>query len=341
MFKYRILFLLFVSTNLSCINYGSWNQTDQYTSALVISGATNTIRRMALFDGLTFQNAATSAAYSALLPISGSVNLNGGTLTLERELQFGDLVSFVGPGKIYGTTTVHDVSFPGTLRSWGYTYTFQDVFLRFENDLNLNSQFTFQNTCTVDGDKNLMDLRGGGTIFIASGATVTFSNLSIIGLKDSNLVCMDTTSKVFFDGSTLLLSGTYTFAQGSIDIVHENAISGTGLFAYTSAQNLNINTKSSLLLDKGVTFSYDSSAASKDKLVFEDVSSTLILRGCTLHSTHTGLKLDGGILEVEDRVIFENEASVAAEAMEFGSNLTVNVRAGATLDLTRGLINYQ
>jgi hypothetical protein len=340
MFKYLTLLLCVITTNLSCANYGRWTQVDQYTAALVITGAVNTIRQLALFDGLTFQNSATAAAYSSVLPISNTVNLNGGTLTVERELRFGDLVSFIAPGKIYGTTTVHDVSFPGTLKAWNYTYTFQDVFLRFAADLTVTTQFTFQNTCTIDFAKNKIDLSQGGEIYIASGANVTFANAEVIGLKDSNLKCMGTTSRIFFDSSSLVLSGTYTFEQGYVDMVHNSVITGTGAFAYKSAQNMTIQTKSTLLIDKGITFSYDSNAASKDKLVFGNTDARLLLRGCTLHSTHTGLTLDGGILEIEDRVIFENEASVAGEAMELGNNLTVNVRAGATLDLTRGRIYY-
>lgn len=341
MLKCRVFYLLILlSGNLLGVNYGRWSDVDQYTSALVISGATNEIRRLALFDGLTFLNSATSAAYTSLLPISGNVNLAGGTLTLGRELRFGDLVSFVGPGKVYGTSVVHDISFPGTLKTWSYTYTFQDSMLMFESDLNLRTQFTFQNTCTVDGGGSELDLRNGGEIFVASGANLTLQNISVIGLNRNNIRCLGSNSILYLDDSSLLLSGTYTFTQGTINVINDAKISGTGLFAYTSAQNFNVRSKSTLLLDKGITFSYDSAAASKDNLVLEDKTSTLLLRGCTMHSTHTGLRLSTGILEIEDRVIFENEARVEAEAMELNSSLTINVRAGATFDITRGLVSY-
>jgi hypothetical protein len=336
---YIFIFLRFASLNGA--NYGQWGFVNQYTEALVIVGPTNTIRRLALFDGLTFQDSTAAAVYTALLPISGNVNLNGGILYLDRELRFGDLVNFVGPGKILGNGEVHDVTFPGTFGTLSYSYTYSDAALMFNNDVELNSALTFQSTCTINGDGNQIDLRGGGVIYIDESANVTFQNISILGLNDHNVRCIADDSFLFLDNSSLILSGTYTFTKGNIDVTQESAITGTGLFAYQSTQEFTIHSQSKLLIDYDTTFSYDSLAASKDKLVMKDATATLHLRGCTLYSTHTGLELTTGKVLVEDHVICQNEASNIAEAMVFKEPLEVHTLSGGILDLSSGLFEEQ
>jgi hypothetical protein len=336
-----ILLLIFTTQSLFCANYGQWGIVQQYTAALVINGGTNTIRRLALFDGLTYQNSSTAAVYSSLLPISGNVNLNGGILYLDRELRFGDLVSFVGPGRIYGNGEEHDITFPGTLETWSYSYTFSDSVLNFNSDLELNSAFSFQSTCTINGNGCQIDLRGGGSFYVGSGANITFQNISLLGVKESNILCLNSDSVINLDNASLRLSGTYTFTQGYIDIFQDCKISGTGVFAYQSSQDLRINSHSKLLIDRGMTFSYDSNAASKEKLIFTDDTSTLHLNGCTLYSTRTGLRLTGGTMIIQDLVTVKNEAQVMAEAMELLEDLDIGVLGGATFDFTEGLIVYQ
>lgn len=342
MFKHRIIYLIiFFSNSLFCADYGRWSDADQYTAATVITGVTNTIRRLAIFDGLTFANSGTAATYTSMFPISGNVNLAGGTLTLGRELRFGDVVSFVGPGKIYGSTGVRDISFPGTLQSWAYTYTFQDVMLRFESDLNLRTQFTFQNTCTVDGGGSQLDLRNGGSIFIAAGANLTFQNISIVGLNRSNVQCMGTNSTIHLDDTALLLSGTYVFTQGSVNVINDAKITGTGAFAYKSAQNFRIRSKSSLLIDNKITFSYDSSSASA--LVFEDNTSTFILNGATLYATANGINLRTGNMKITtySYVASEETADITIGNDAIAQDFTCLFSERTKLELLKGSIAYR
>ena len=84
-----------------CINYGLEAKQTQYTDALSISGATNEIRYLARFSGLTFADSATVCVFSSSFSVNGNVNLNGGTLSLDRDLVFEDVLSIVGTGKIY------------------------------------------------------------------------------------------------------------------------------------------------------------------------------------------------------------------------------------------------
>jgi len=327
--------------DLFAVNYGRWGIVDRYDETLIISGATNNIRRLARFNGLTFQDSATASDFTSLLPVKGDVNLNGGTLSLGRDLRFEDVVDFIGTGKIYGDSESHSISFPGNLKSWSYSYTFQDVAMTFNSDLELSSEFTFQNTCTVDCHGCQLDLRPGGSLYVASGADLTLKNAHLVGMKDDNLLCLSGSSRVRLVNSSLLLSGNYTINQGIIDVYLENKITGTGQFSYQSAQDLTIRSKSKLFIDRNITFSYDSSAAAKDKLVFEDSSSILHLNGCTVHSTHTGLELTGGRVIIEDKVAFQNEAVNRAEATVFKEPLEVDVLSGGILDLTDGIFEHE
>src|SRR5438270_288510 len=62
---------------------------------------TNTILGFAwLKNGFALQNASTACTFDNAFPVSGTVNLNGGTLTLNQDLKFGYNVTLQGLGTI-------------------------------------------------------------------------------------------------------------------------------------------------------------------------------------------------------------------------------------------------
>ncbi|MCK4517638.1 hypothetical protein KAT92_02600, partial [Candidatus Babeliales bacterium] len=193
-------------------------------------------------------------------------------------------------------------------------------------------------------------------IDILPSSTLEIYNARISGLGGANgnsytnnLKCLAPDSTLTLTNCELMLEDNYSFTEGHLNIYQDVAIrgpemptSGSSLvFAYQSPQATTIHTVSKLMIDRYITFSYDSDSASKEKLVMEDKSAILHLNGCTLYSTRTGLVLETGRLQVEDKVSLRNEATIPEEAMVFKSDLDVDVLSGAIFDEVDGLFTYE
>ena len=106
-----------------------------------------------------------------------------------------------------------------------------------------------------------------------------------------------------------------------------------------------INSLSTLLLDKGLTFSYAPTAARRSLIYMTDKTSWLYVDGCTLHSTRTGLTLTRGTVLFDNKVTLSGEGRYTSEAIQFGngvasSDLDIRLLSGAMLDVY-GRLEYQ
>lgn len=268
------------------------------------------------------------------------LNVGANDLTLQNvTLQnFAPSSMSVTTGSItFGTGTIIEMHDNQTLTSSNYT-------------------MSCSGAVTLNCHGNELDISGREHgIDILSGGTLTISNARIKGLGGTNgnsytnnIRCLATDATLTLKNCELVLEDNYTFAQGALNIYQDVVFrapempSGTPLvFAYQSGQAATIRSLGYLKLDRYLTFSYDSSAASKEKIVMEDATSILHLNGCTLYSTHTGLQLTGGRLIIEDKVTVQNEATVQEEAIVLKDPLDIDVLSGGVIDLTEGLLEYQ
>ena len=159
--------------------------------------------------------------------------------------------------------------------------------------------------------------------------------------------CVDYTGIINLRNVDLNLAGNYTITAGNINIYNDVALRGKGYqFAFSSNGTLAIKSGATFLIDRNVTFSYDSSGlgdrggdgisgASKDQLTMADQTSRLFLNGCTFYASHTAPRLQTGVLVISDKVTFSTEAAENAEAFVLDStnNLLIEVLAGATMDV--------
>jgi len=190
---------------------------------------------------------------------------------------------------------------------------------------------------------------------VKSGSTLAICHTRIKGLGGSsgtnypyNIRPLASDATITFSDCELMLENNFTITQGHYNYYMDNMIGGpenpagtSMVFAYQSPDNMTIKSMGKLMIDRNVTFSYDSTSASKEKLVMEDATSVFHLNGCTLYSTQTGLQLTGGRLLVEDKVTVQNDARVAAEAMVLKDPLEIDVFSGGVFDLVGGLIEHQ
>ena len=341
--KLLFVIVVFFFSNCFAANYGRWGAVDRYTSSTVLTDAFNNIRRLALFDGLTFNDSTIVANFSSLNPIKGDVDLAGGRLRLERDLIFDDITNIVSDGRIYGRTEPHSVTFPGTFNEFNYSYTFRDIGIFLNSDLTLNDAFTFRNSCTLNGQGKRLILGDNATIYIEPGDTLLLENIILEGVSGDKINCLANNANLSIQDSVFVLSGDFTFDQGSLDFYNDVVIQGTAdaAFIYESSERATIHSYSKLLIDRNITFSYAPSVALKDRLSFEDASSTLYLNGCTLFSSNVGMELTNGRLVIEDKVTIQNNATVQSQALVIKEPIEVDVLSGAIFDTVGGMVDYQ
>lgn len=203
-------------------------------------------------------------------------------------------------------------------------------------------------------DVHLTGLKGGVALDTLVSTANTYSTNSAYLASTNVLRCVDYTGVINLRNVDLNLAGNYTLSAGSINIYNDVVLRGKGYqFAFSSNGTLAIKSGATFLIDRNVTFSYDSSGlgdlggdgvsgASKTQLTMADQTSRLFLNGCTFYGTQTSPTLQTGVLVVSDHVTLQSEGAVDAESIVLSDagGLRIEVLAGAILDVY-GALAYQ
>lgn len=207
---------------------------------------------------------------------------------------------------------------------------------------------TFTGESTINGQGYVLDIQDSAKIVVGSEASLKFKDITVKGVQKTNIAMADSLSTISFDNAEFVLDADYSFAVGNFEAIREFIISGSGnTFAYKTDQQSDILACGKLILENGITFSYDPTLASGDLIALTEDTSKIIMRGATIHSTTTGLRLTKGILVVDDNSQFTSEATVESEAIVFGdgaisnNNLCVQWLAESGFELTSGFLKYQ
>lgn len=289
--------------------------------------------------------------------ITNNISLNEGKVILARDIEFAQNYGFLTSGVVdlsnyncilgkKDRTCTSDIYWDGNIGE-----------LDLNSKLSLSGTWTFSGDCTLNGNNQILLLNSTGQIVVEKGSNLTIKNLTIQGLKDTNIKCLDDLGTVAFDNVYCRQSGDYIFNKGSFDVYNNFELSGAHKFTYQSNQSSNILSKSILYLDRGSIFSYDSGSMDKNLIMFEDDSATLYLNSATLHTTVTGLQLKTGTLVVEGNCYLESETTTATwndpegiiivdEGINFGNNSSAedfkcDILNDAKLELKKGSFGYK
>jgi hypothetical protein len=176
--------------------------------------------------------------------------------------------------------------------------------------LTLNYTWTFTGRSTLDGGNRTLTMGPLGNIVALKGAQVSINNLLIRNVNGNNIRCTDDSATFYFSGVQLQLNAAFSFTTGSLVMASDFELSGQVTFAYQSSMPLTILPNSSLIVDTGITFSWDPWDGNQLGLVFTDQTSVLYLDASTLHVTKGGLQLQGGSVGVEDQASFYVEGGI-------------------------------
>ncbi len=199
-------------------------------------------------NGVNLSDPSTNLTINSPGSVNSSINLNGGTSTLQSDLNFGSDNQFEGEGTIEGNGNAailggKDLTITSTL-SW------------INSDIVANSRLTLWGTWNLTGDihvlgrGNVLDLSHGGKILIKSNTRVYVANLTIRGLGSRGTVqFQDDTGQLVLTSCTIELDDNYTFDKGGIYIDGPTTV-------ITADKTLTFDTNASLTVD-GVCLWYD------------------------------------------------------------------------------------
>ncbi|MDZ4153200.1 hypothetical protein, partial [Methylicorpusculum sp.] len=225
--------------------------------------------------------------------------------------------------------------------------------IELHRDTALSAMWTFSGVSCLNGNFATIDLARGGAIVVEQGSTFILKNATVKNVSRDNIRCLGDTSRIVFENVTLIQSDDFIFERGAFSVDGRATFGGFGkTFAYRSGMPSFVDNHSQLILDQGLTFSYDPMVPANDLIRFEDDSAELVLKGATLHSTCTlGWQLTKGYLNIIRDSYFASEVSMQEEesidaGITLGDGTAENdmyceLDTGVDLYLLKGSLNYK
>ncbi|MBT4595126.1 hypothetical protein HOD08_04605 [bacterium] len=234
-----------------------------------------------------------------------------------------------------------------------------DVSIELAADESITTAWNFTGSSTAStiyGKGCKLTLGVANALNISNGVTLNLQDVKVAGITPTNdieIACAAgtySTSKLVLKDTQLEFAGEYPFAEASIDISGDCLFGGrtaAASFGLRTSGTMTILADSTLTIDRNFTFTYEgrpiagsSNANGMEKIVFTNaVTSRLYLNGCEFRTSTTGAKLSGGRLVIDDKVTFSSGAHHDASALKIDTDLTVEILAGAVLDMY-GYIEY-
>jgi len=302
------------------------------------SGSPNTILGFAAMDnGFYFSSATTTCTFDDFFPVSGPLNINGGTLyllqdlTLMSDVLFHNICSIIGfENTLEMSPKITATTFPSTPRANPLKIT--DITLLNNADVTLNAPLHIYSHCKIQGQGNKLTISKQNPIVIRNQSSLYIEDVELYGLGNDSLRCIDNTGAIYFKNSKLILNNRYTFSQGNLFFDGDVIISGTNVFALTTNMTSTINTQSTLFFDIGTTASYSPNGPYRNRLYMTDQSSQLYLNGCSLFVSRTGLELANGTIIFDNKVTMSSQGRAISESIIFKNTAQTKVLSAGTVD---------
>lgn len=233
-----------------------------------------------------------SASFDTFIAANGGVDLREtGTLVLVGALGLGSSVTMSSGGNIDGRG--NELVLGGNLT------------------LPANKIIHLMSDTIIKGLGNTLTVGDYGQLLVDNSVTLTLQNMTLVsGAKTAVLPpirCAGGKSNLVLDNVTLAPGADIPFYQGQLFIYDTVRFTGTSALVYTSPQSTFIMPSSSLYFDTATTFSFAPASSSKNQIVMSNATSSLVLNGCTLKCTDTGLQLTRGTLTYQGSVTLDTK----------------------------------
>ena len=297
-------------------------------------------------NGFSLEDNTTTCTFDSVYPVSGSVDLNGGTLYLLQDLIFKNVTTITGLGAIWGNHYFLD--FCSSINQLpAEAAEFKDITLGLNADLVLTDTVTLKGSCKIIGNGWDIDLGASGCIIVDANAQAHFSNITIRGVTSENFIVTDDTSELILENAKWVQSDHYNFAQGNILFLNEVDLIGSYTFHYDSNLTSTIDYHTVLSITEGMIFKAGkkSSINDVDPLYFEDETSVLKFDSCSFIVTSSGMCLTRGKIELDRNVDLEIVGTTTSTGLVLGSgveseDIILHLSSGACLSFRSGQLVY-
>ncbi|MFH1643665.1 MAG: hypothetical protein ABIA74_00620 [bacterium] len=262
-----------------------------------------------------------------------NIQLNFGTVYLQDDLYFTNNKKIIGPGKIIPQS--RKIIFNGTNLNCNTSICFgTNSNIKLNTNIDLSETWTFDDASThiIEGQGNILSLENLGLILINENSTLIIRNLTINNISEQNIKCLNDTAKIIFQNVKLVLSDDFQFQTGSFEVLDSCEFNGPYKFAYQTTKTSTIKSKSNLILDNFITFSYDPGIPIQNLINLQDETSSIIFNNATLHVTTTGIQLTKGNLFIN------GQANFIAEKQTFTKDIPFNSPTFSRADLNNEII---
>ncbi len=230
---------------------------------------------------------------------------------------------------------------------------FDSIHLLFNGNATLNEPaIQFTGDSSINGQGHVLSFAPTFSLAIQSNSSVLFKDLTLKGINTGKLTLADSTSTVSFQNVKLVLDDDYVFDAGHFELLKNLTIFGDEhSFIYQSTEASTIRGGDpkvisegvcqpgfcgELILDKGVTFSYD--VTQPNLLVLEGKESKIIMHSASLAAT-TSLQLTTGKLRVDGKSFFISPDGIVYGDGTVANNLDFEILPAANIEVTGKLIN--
>jgi len=342
---YFIVFLNAIVCQPACaanLQVGSYEQVSVESAVGPISGGNNSLIGFALFSGgFSLTDSATSVVWDCYYPIQGTTTLNNGTMTLTEDFLMASDATFSNGGTVEGAYKIVFPTINNTFSLPG-AFVFNNSTVVCNSPVTLTGLSTFQGSCVIEGNTNVIDL-SSGSIIIDSDSTLYIKNAIIDGISSAKITCQSSTSTLNLDDTIVIQDGSYSFTAGNLEVVNTNLITGKQIFSFETTGTCLIHENSTLAFDSGMTFSYN--AASRNALVFENRLAVLRFYETTIYSNTPGFQLTTGTVVVEGTCPVYNGATMQSNGIligngSFADNVTLRLLSESGFDVKAGYLVY-
>jgi acetyltransferase-like isoleucine patch superfamily enzyme len=294
--------------------------------------------------GFTLEDATTSCTFSSSFPISGPINMNGGTLYLQQNMLITSSAQIEGLGNIIGNN--HTLEFGHTITSLPANLKLiKDVNVILNNSVDIISSVTVQGQCSLYARGNTINLKNDSGFIIDSNSSLKIQ-YGILRNIDSNTICIDDTSHLILNNAFIDIYNDWTFNKGDITIQNNVTFWSSKIFDYQSNVPLVITDGANFILDGGITYKAGKvNPGDCDPLLFFDNSSLLSCNNCNFIITGSGITLLKGQVALNGTVTIDIESTDTSYGLIFGNNnsaddFLININPGSHTEVIKGALTY-
>jgi hypothetical protein len=325
--------------------------------AIRISGKKNRLEGSTLpLAGISLEDENSTVTCALQGRVCCNIELNGGEIFLDDDLNFADDVFFTGTGMVNLNGRTLSIGSVDLTTSASITFVnAQDI--KLDSNLRLNSTWTFTGAATLKGRGHILTLGTNGLILVGANSSLLFKDVTVRRVSGQKIRCTSITATMSLQDARWVQDGKYSFKRGSLQVIEDWRIRGGHKFVYESRQTSTVAAHAKMILDRGATFSFDPQwpgapdwEEAKNSLDFEDETAMLVLKGATFHVTPTaGVKLRKGTLRIKGNSYVSSELDGKfhmEEGLILGNNnsaedMKVEIASGASLGVSSGALSYK